>query len=286
MALNYDLGGNDLIVNTLSVGATSPGQAGTSLSGTELAYLDTVTAGTATASKAVVLDSSKGIATITSATITTLTSTAVTTGTLTASGAVSTGGLSATTLSLSSTLTAGSTSAFTGAITPTGGVAAAGGYSVSPRNMHTGGNPASVSTDFSNVTIVITETYRSEVFVPANCTSTGVAIFNGAATGGNVTAFLIDSTGAQITGCNTAATAQTGIDSYQRIPWSAGTVTLKGPATYWVAVQGSATAGNFNCHTIGNFGADKQTGTTAGTLTVATAPTTFTTAQGIVASLY
>lgn len=41
----------------------------------ELAFIDGVTAGTATADKAVVLDASKGIATITSATITTLTST-------------------------------------------------------------------------------------------------------------------------------------------------------------------------------------------------------------------
>jgi len=43
------------------------------LSAAELAVLDGVTPGTATASKAVVLDSSKGISTITSATITTLT---------------------------------------------------------------------------------------------------------------------------------------------------------------------------------------------------------------------
>lgn len=42
---------------------------------TELGYVDGVTPGTATASKAVVLDASKGIATITSATITTLTNT-------------------------------------------------------------------------------------------------------------------------------------------------------------------------------------------------------------------
>lgn len=50
------------------------------LSNTELGFLDSITAGTAAASKAVVLDGSKGISTITSATITTLTST---TGTIT-----------------------------------------------------------------------------------------------------------------------------------------------------------------------------------------------------------
>lgn len=47
------------------------------LSATEAGYLDEVTAGTAAASKAVVLDGSKGISTITSATITTLTSTSI-----------------------------------------------------------------------------------------------------------------------------------------------------------------------------------------------------------------
>lgn len=78
MALRQiDMGGNTLVVDGLRVGATAPGQAGTELTGTEITYLDGLTPGTATASKAVVLDSSKGIATITSATITTLTSTTI-----------------------------------------------------------------------------------------------------------------------------------------------------------------------------------------------------------------
>lgn len=47
----------------------------TTISEAEIGVLDAVTAGTATASKAVVLDASKGISTITSATITTLTNT-------------------------------------------------------------------------------------------------------------------------------------------------------------------------------------------------------------------
>lgn len=173
-----------------------------------------------------------------------------------------------------------------GAATPTGGVAAAGGFSVSPRNMHTGGNPPQATTDFTDYTVVTTETIRSEIFVPANTSCTGVAIFNGSAVAGNLTAYLIDSTGAQITGAVTASTAQSGTDAYQRIPWSGGAITLKGPATYWVAVQGNNTGGKINTHTVGNFGADKQTSTVYGTLTVAAAPTTFTTALGPVASLY
>lgn len=189
-------------------------------------------------------------------------------------------------LTVAGALTASSTVGVTGAITPTGGVAAAGGFSVSPRNMNTGGNPPSVSTDFTDYTVVITETIRSEIFVPANTSCTGVAIFNGSAAAGNVKAWLIDSTGAAVTGCVTASTAGSGTDAYQRIPWSGGAVALKGPATYWVAVQGDNTGMKINTHTIGNFGADKQTSTVYGTLTVASAPTTFTTALGPVASLY
>lgn len=175
---------------------------------------------------------------------------------------------------------------FAGAITPTGGVAAAGGFVVSGRTMATGGNPPSVSTDFNDYTVVVTETIRSEIWVPANVSSTGVALFNGSAVAGNVQAYLIDSTGTQVPGVLTASTAQSGTDAYQRIPWTGGPYTIKGPATYWIAVQGNNTGGKINTHTIGNFGADKQTGTVFGTLTVAASPTTFTTALGPVASLY
>lgn len=97
MAQNWDMGGNDLIVNTVSVGATAPGQTGTSLSGSELTVLDGVTAGTATASKAVVLGASKEIATITTATITGLTSTTATITTPTITGLLTHGAASTTT---------------------------------------------------------------------------------------------------------------------------------------------------------------------------------------------
>ncbi len=57
------------------------------ISAAELGFLDAVVAGTAAASKAVVLDASKGIATITSATITTLTSTTAVLNTVRATAA-------------------------------------------------------------------------------------------------------------------------------------------------------------------------------------------------------
>src|SRR3990167_7248223 len=57
--------------------------AGADISATEIAFINGVTAGTALADKAVVLNASKGITTITSATITTLTSTTVASAALT-----------------------------------------------------------------------------------------------------------------------------------------------------------------------------------------------------------
>lgn len=63
----------------------------TTITEAEIGTLDGVTPGTALASKALVLDSSKGIATITSATITTLTSTTLTGTTANLSGHINTG---------------------------------------------------------------------------------------------------------------------------------------------------------------------------------------------------
>lgn len=213
-----------------------------------------ITAGTVTASRALVVDANKDLASLRDVTL--------------------------------RNLIASGTIVVTGLVTPTAGIGAAGGFSISPRNMHTGGNPPSVSTDMTDYTVVVTETIRAELFVPASVSSTGIALFNGSAVAGNVTAYLIDSTGAQIPNVKTASTALSGTDAYQRIPWSGGPYTIVGPATYWIAVQGNNTGGKINTHTIGNFGADKQTGQVYGTLVAAAAPTTFATAVGPVASLY
>ncbi len=70
-----DMAGMTVVVNGLRVGATAPGQTGTELSGTEITYLDGLTPGTATASKAVVLGSSKEIATLGAVTMGALTAT-------------------------------------------------------------------------------------------------------------------------------------------------------------------------------------------------------------------
>lgn len=67
MANNWDMGGNDLIVNTVSVGATAPGQAGTNLSGAELIALDGATSANSGTSK-VMITGTSGALTIAGAT--------------------------------------------------------------------------------------------------------------------------------------------------------------------------------------------------------------------------
>lgn len=178
-----------------------------------------------------------------------------------------------------STLTA------SGIITPTGGVAAAGGFSTSVRNIHSGGYPAIISTSGTDSTPVITETYVFEMFVPANATITGVALFNGSDVTGNVTVGLADSTGAPITAAKSASTAGSGTDAYQRIPFATPYAAV-GPANYFVQVQYSSGTARYNTHHVGNFACTKQTGQTYGTLTSFTPPTTFTADICNMASFY
>lgn len=176
-----------------------------------------------------------------------------------------------------------------GAYTPTGGIAAAAGFTVSPRNVHTGGNPASASTDGTNLTIVATELYVAEVFIPANCTVTGVAVFWGDATEGNAKVMLFNSAGTRV--AISASTDVSGFtaDSYGTNIAFTATYAAKGPATYYVGVICDNTSNRVNTHVLGAFGAGKITGlvyaTEAGYAAI-TVPTTFTTGLGPIASLY
>lgn len=165
------------------------------------------------------------------------------------------------------------------------GVPAAGGFTNAARCFHTGGISVTQSTDGNDTTPVITETYISEVHIPGNVTLTGIATFNGSAVSGNVVVGLANSSGVIVANSALAGTAQAGIDSFQRIPFTA-TYAAVGPATYYVVQQHSTTAARLNTHILGNFGASKKTGETFGTLTTITPPTTFTTALGPIASLY
>ncbi len=185
-------------------------------------------------------------------------------------------------------LTAQSSLAVTGAVTPTGGIVAAGGFLSSPRTNSTGDRGFVATTAATQTQIVTTDTYFAEVYIPANSIITGISILNGHTTNAavNLSVGLANSSGVIVAKSATTATQSTN-DAYQQIPFTA-TYQAVGPATYYIAVQGSTTTGYLATHTIGNFGAKALTSETFGTfLTTATyTTTTFTTAVGPVADTY
>lgn len=158
------------------------------------------------------------------------------------------------------------------------------GQTASPRTVAVGGLVPSVSTDFTDATPVTTEVYLGEVLVPCNMTVTGVAVFNGSNVTGNVKFGLYDSTGALV--AQTATTAGSGTDAYQRIAFTAS-YAAKGPATYYIGGSYSSATARYNAPPLGSFGASVSTGNVFGTLpTTVTPPTTFTTNVANIASLY
>jgi hypothetical protein len=162
------------------------------------------------------------------------------------------------------------------------------GTSVSMRLVHSGGRPPFASapaTDAGlvNATPVSTETYLSEIFVPAAGTATGIGILNGAAVSGNVTVYLLDLSGQQI--AKSASTAQSGTTAYQRVNFSAAKFIT--PGTYYIGLQVDNGTGRYTAHLFGDFGGSKLTGTTYGTFPSGqTMPTTFTANVAPVAHLF
>lgn len=178
--------------------------------------------------------------------------------------------------------TAGSGVTIDGLLVKDGGIGAVA--SNSPRLVHTGGNPAQVSTDGTDATPAATEVYIGEVFVPATMTLTGVSVMNGSVASGNLKVGLASSAGAVV--ATSGSTAMSGTDAYQRVPFTA-TYTAVGPATYYVLLFFDNNTARYNTHTFGDFGAAKQTGQTYATgFTTITPPSTFTTALAPIASLY
>ena len=188
------------------------------------------------------------------------------------------------------------------AITPTRGLdmaSAASGVRPSARLCHTGSAPAIISTDGVNAAVgATTEMYVAEMFVPATCLVTGIAVFNGSNVTDDVKGGIYDSAGTLIRA--TASTQQSGADAYQLVPFATGptgaaatTVVLPGPATYYIGLCYDGTTSTLQTFGTGVFGAGKLTGlvyatnfAASGTALTITPPTTFTTLLGPLASLY
>ncbi len=172
------------------------------------------------------------------------------------------------------------------AYTPTNGIVAAGGFSASPRLCHSGGMTATQTSDGNDSTPSATETYFCEIFIPCNVTCTGLSNFNGSAVGTDKWVFIMwDSTGAAVANTAVAGTTAVGTDAYQQIAFTAPYKAV-GPAIYYVGLQCNGTTARFNTHILGNFGANKKTATTFGTIPSITAPTALVTALGPMMTLY
>jgi len=182
---------------------------------------------------------------------------------------------------------------YDGTILPTGGIAAAGGFITSARLCHTGGEPAIATTSGTNLNdTVATVMYLAEVFVPANVSVTGVAIFNGTAVAGNgkVALFSVAANGTSGTRVAVSgSTAMSGTTAYQLIPFTGAPIAVLGPATYFIGAIYDTTTHDMRHHALGSFATGKITGLTYATdagFATGTMPTTFATAEGPIASLY
>lgn len=175
---------------------------------------------------------------------------------------------------------------FTAAVSQSGGQNQAG--AVQSTVFHSGGYQPVATTGTTDKTVVTTETYYAEVFVPDNTTITGISVLNGTTTSAsaNLNVGLANASGV-IVAKSATTTAQAAANSYQQIPFTAP-YSAVGPAKYFIAVQGSATTAHLATHTIGNFGASKVTSETYGTFltTASYATTTFTTGLGPIADSY
>lgn len=169
-----------------------------------------------------------------------------------------------------------------GILTPTGGIAAAAGSAV-PTVFHSGNAAPGTTTTGTDSVPVVTETYICEVFVPLNCSLTGISLLNGSAVAGNIQLALANSAGAIV--AQTASTAAAGTAAYQKVPFTAPYAAL-GPAKYFILLQNNNVANRYRSHILGNFGASKKTAEVYGTFTAIAPPTTFTTGLGPIADTY
>jgi len=154
----------------------------------------------------------------------------------------------------------------------------------SPRLCYIGGNPARISTDGTDSTPVVTETYIGELEVSQALVATGLALMNGSAVAGKVVGILYSRTGAVVAYTALAGTDQAGTDAIQRIPFVTPAKLREG--IYYAGFQFNNTSARFNSQVFGNFGAAKKTGETFGVPTSITPPSTFTTNLAPLGGLY
>lgn len=185
--------------------------------------------------------------------------------------------------------TVSTTLGVTGVTTATGGVA--GG--TAPKTIWPAGPPPLASTDGTDTAGHTTTVFLTQMFIPVNCTLTGIGIFNGSANTDKYVVALFNSAGTAVANSATAGTASSGTDTFQEIAFT-GTYASLGPATYWVGLYTNGTTVRFNSIPAAapylltrQFGlAGSVTGQTFGTVASVTLPTTFTADKGPFSYVY
>lgn len=162
------------------------------------------------------------------------------------------------------------------------------GQTLAPALCHSGGVPATASTDGTELDVVVTELYLCEVLIPGNGPITGVNFMTGTNTNGNAKVMLFDSAGTRLAISASTDVSSFAADSYNKVPFSS-VYNAKGPAKGFIGIICDDNTNDINTHTFGGFDAGKITGlvyaTEAGYASI-TPPSTFTTGLGPIASLY
>ena len=170
---------------------------------------------------------------------------------------------------------------------PTTTKAAALGESVYTTAVDTSATLSALGTDAAaadNKTV-----YLCSVFVPVNCTVTGIATLNGTnITTDKIVNYLFDANGALIGQSAAAGTAPTPADTFEETDLTAAT-TVIGPAVYFIGRQHNGTTIGFQSITTAKGHrplAGSVAGTSFGAETSVVPPTSFTTAKGPIGYLY
>lgn len=145
------------------------------------------------------------------------------------------------------------------------------------------------TTQATDTVFVAGTIYFDQLYVGSTSTLTGACWENGSTVGTTkIIAALYDNTGVLLANTATAGTTSSGSKAYQCAAFAA-TVTVVGPQSYFIALQGDGAVASFYTYAAGqaptNYGTGSQTGT-FGTLAAITPTVTFTATKGPLMSVY
>lgn len=174
-----------------------------------------------------------------------------------------------------------------GPIVPTGGITPTGVAPLRISNIPLG--PVALASIGTNTTDINGQLWITDLFVPANKSITKVAFLQGATATTDNTMIAIYTPSGQLMAQTATGVTLSGANTFQETSLSATPVTLAGPATYYIAVQGNGTAAGA-IQTLGSTYTTVRSSTAAGTFgtfpTTITLPTAFTAGQAPVVYVY